>query len=141
MSTKRKKPVSENIFEKQPRGRPRLLADREVQVLRMYDGPRTMRTHQNRWYMVHAQYALHGTDGDGERFKYLIDVEDRTSAEQSRPAYKQTILQEVGRLWVPESIRLVADAICKRKLNTRQAVALIRFVRLGWPARKSAQSP
>ena len=51
---------------------------------------------------------------------------------QRKPgAYRQTILQELGRIEDADNLKAVARQLCKLKPSAREAVAMIRHFRLG----------
>jgi hypothetical protein len=84
----------------------------------------------NRIYQIKAHAALRDQDDncpiDGE-FSFIISCGDNLDLK----TYKQTILQELGRLEDEDLIREVAREICKYKLSTGRAITYIRQFRTG----------
>lgn len=127
----------ENISEnKRKRGRPlKVLADgrtvkesmRLYEAVGLFDEVKSERAKINKYYMVRAQSALKDENGglpvDGI-FSFIISGNHLESF-----TFKQTILQELGRLEDDELIRKVAKDICDYKLPTAKAIVYIRQFR------------
>lgn len=88
------------------------------------------RTRINFYYQVKAQRALEDQNGNhppDDDFSFILNVGPTFDIFP----FKKVILQELGRLGDPVSIRNVAREICKKKLYTMEAVTYIRRFRVG----------
>jgi hypothetical protein len=122
------KAITENFSEKPKRGRPRVLNDEYVRIMRVLGGfeSRVRRTNINEYFRMHAVGALLNDNPDGmdagkAEFAYLLHpVTEKMKA---------TIMTELGRLKDPDTIRACARVICEQKMRTRKAVIRLRSVR------------
>jgi len=112
---------------KNRRGRPRLMdADIEKAYRSLWGTTLSLRTIQNRRYGTRAMMILTPDDADEAtkaRFAWVFDPD--------ADVVKHSILEELGRTPDPEALRVVAEHICDNRLRTREAVTLIRRIRLG----------
>jgi hypothetical protein len=121
--------ISENVSTNRRRGRPRVFDAATFTQLRaeMRQGNPDIsdRTVQNHLYQYAAQQLL----DDQDWAHWLIDPP--AIMQGKRGAYRQTILQELGRLPHDEDLLAVARFICERQPTARDAVRMIRRARLG----------
>jgi len=110
--------VSENTEKK--RGRPPVMDKTEENIASILTpNVTTRRGKLNSYYRLIAFSVLH----DDPRFSWLVDKETEKM--------KSTILTELGRIYVPEVIKIAALKICELKPRTKEAIALIRSWRTG----------
>jgi hypothetical protein len=120
--------ITENFSEKPKRGRPRVLDDEYVRIMRGIGcfESRVRRSNINEHFRMHAVGALlnhnpDGMDAGKAEFAYLIHP--------ATEKMKATILTELGRLKDPDTIRACARVVCDQKMHTRKAVVRLRSVR------------
>jgi hypothetical protein len=129
----------ENISEnKRKRGRPlkelhpgygtsRKDFVKSLDKIGLYSDLKSERGKINASYMADAQGALSDENGNhplDNEFSFII-AGDRSKCIQ----YKKTILQELGRLEDPETIREAARIICEQKMSTTNAIRFLRRCR------------
>lgn len=122
--------ISEESSEKRGRGRPPLFSAMYESYMPMMGAKGCRRSCANLFYRMRAFGRLFVSDGDLdeariERFRWLFD---NTSEQSGR---KQSILAELGRIEDPDLLTEVADLLCERQPKARDAVALVRRIRLG----------
>jgi hypothetical protein len=122
--------LSETVSENRRRGRPRVFDAATFARLRaelQRDTPDVSdRTVQNRLYQYKAQALLNGH----EWARWLIDPAG--ILRRTRGTYRQTILQELGRLPNDQDLVEMAQWICRQKPTAREAVRIIRALRRGY---------
>jgi hypothetical protein len=121
--------IAETVSINRRRGRPRVFdhpaADHARAELRR-DHPDILdRTLQNHLYQYTAQALLDGQDWA----RWLYDPAG--IAQGKRGAYRQTIMQELGRIEGNADLVATAKLICELKPTAREAVRMIRAARRG----------
>ena len=120
--------ITEKFSEKPKRGRPRVLNDEFVRIMRGFGGfeSRVRRSNINEYFGMHAFGALWNHNPDGmdagkAAFAYLIHpVTEKMKA---------TVMTELGRLEDPDTIRENARYICAQRMPVREAVVRLRRLR------------
>ena len=116
--------ISENQSKKK-RGRPRVIPDELRKIVENTTNATTERHRQN----VRYQLIALGVLMDDPLFSWLCDGEAMKQGKSH--AWKPTILSELGRIEVPFLIQKIAAQICEQKPKVRDAVILVRRIRLG----------
>jgi len=125
--------VSENRV-KPKRGRPPLLSDDELALLRAcFPNHTTRRSLEDVHYRCRAQGLV--DDGSG-RFLWLVDPEACMAGR--RGGYKAAILTELGRIDDDNTLLDVAAQLCKSRPTAGEAVRLIRRLRTSRPGEAAA---
>jgi hypothetical protein len=122
------KEIKENISEKQKskRGRPRLLVGWKKELVKDC-GIHTERGRQNTFYQARATGLLQ----NDPRFSWLANGKAAWNTENpDYNPYKVGILQELGRIQDDNELREVALFLCDKKPSTREAISIIRRIRL-----------
>ena len=114
----------ENISKKK-RGRPKLLDDSHLALVRYATDAKTTRHQQN----VHYSLRAIGMLSNDPRFKWLCD--GKAMMKGAQHSYRPTILAELGRIENDDDLKAVALRICKLKPKVRDAVVMIRRFRTG----------
>lgn len=120
--------ISEKFSEKPKRGRPRVLDDEYVAIMRRLGGMASTvrRSNINEYFRMHAIGALwnHNPDGmDAGRAEFAYLIHPVTEK------MKATIMTELGRLEDPDVIRENARYICAQRMRVREAVVRLRRLR------------
>ena len=118
-------PISENFSEKPKRGRPRVLTvegEREYDRFGLFDSTNTRRGRVNVGYLQHALDVLMGDDPALTAYAWLIGP-------SARPAFRRTLLSELGRLRNEDLILAAAAELCQHKPATVLGVAYLRSLR------------
>lgn len=118
--------ILEIVSETHRRGRPPRYDPAYMTTMRaLYPELRTARGLHNKYYQGRAQGVLKDEAG----VEWLMDV---AQLKQHQPGnYRQTILQELGRIDDDDALKAVARRLCELQPSTHEAVAMIRRWRLG----------
>jgi hypothetical protein len=128
--------IMENISENTPRkrGRPPTLPAAERRISMQEQRNRSPRHRNNYLYAIRAISTL----CDDPRFEWLLS--DGPTLMAGKGHMRHTLLSALGRIDDEQDREAMALYLCEHQPTTRQAVALIRQVRLGTrPQGSSAQ--
>ena len=120
----------ENVTEKPKRGRPRSTPPDWDLIMRRVGQTGTPRTLVNFYYTSRAMAVLNlKSIPEDDPLRWLYDP--TLAAHNERAGFKQTILSELGRIPDDQLLRAVALQVCELKPKTRDAIIMIRRLRVG----------
>ena len=110
--------ISANVAEK--RGRPSRFEPGLLKLVRsLFPEARSERSQRNYCYLIEAVHALRSGHNPDE-FSWL----------HNQQTQRNVILYALGRQrWDDESVRYVAQAICRERMRTREALEFIELVK------------
>ena len=120
--------LSEDVFQKPARGRPRMMTPEHEAMCRrlMEKSPETtLRSVQN-WVYAGQGLSVLGGDVAGfpkestDRWGWLLRVSSGVSY------CRKSIVSQLGRTRQPEAIPIFADELCRLRPTARQAIRLLR---------------
>jgi hypothetical protein len=130
--------------EKPRRGRPPLLPPLYLEVLQKTEPQlTTRRSLLNRHYAAQAYSLLEKADPAHERYSWLLGTNAPMGTSSRRGGVRWAILTELGRqlaleraAGVPPTLTLKwADELCAERPRSREAAAMVRWMRTGLEAR------
>ena len=120
-------PISENIFLKSKRGRPRTMDAATEKIIRgvFQAGPHvTTRTIQN---SIHGGHALHTlTGGISEHGKIATPYDWLLRPDGHAAHYRKSICDQLGLVRNPTALRTFALQLCEEKPNAAHAISALR---------------
>jgi hypothetical protein len=131
--------ISENVSKNRAdqitprRGRPRIHTSEAMAVYRGLWPEHNTRALQNKRYQSRAQAVLQDELG----IEWLMDLQKLNQGQKCN--YRQTMLQELGRIDNDEHLKAIARQLCEIKPTSIQAIAMIRRWRLGHDAPTSTE--
>ena len=126
MTEKTEDRISEAASEKRKRGRPPIMGEDIARHIDLTAGG-NVQTHRHKlniYYQIRALSLL----GEDSHFSWLVDLPKAKAG--AKNAWKPGILSELGRIWDDEGLKIVALRICELKPKTKDAITMIRRVRL-----------
>ena len=122
---KKKGVLKEAASKKKKRGRPPVFSSEERDTVKGFDKIKSYRGATDLVYRSIAIFLL----WKDPAFSWLADRKKMLADEPK--SYKPSILTELGRLQDEEQIKDIALKLCKLKPKTKDAIIMIRRIRLG----------